>query len=129
IFAAHSTTGDGLLAALQVLQCMKEEGKTLSELASNLRRYPQVLKNIAVREKLPWQEHETLRATIEDIERALGEEGRVLIRYSGTENKIRIMVEAQESLALDTHVQTLVSVFSSVLGETASDNTLSASRG
>jgi len=95
IFGDHSHTGDGTLAALKIIEIMKRKGKTLSGLASILRKYPQTLLNLKVREK---KELEKLPSAMKAIAKAnseLGSTGRTHIRYSGTENLLRIMVEAK----------------------------------
>jgi len=95
IFRDYGTTGDGLLAALQILRIMRETGKPLSELASILKPYPQVLLNVKVTRKTPFEECEKLMQTQKDVEAQLAGKGRVLLRYSGTENLCRIMVEGE----------------------------------
>ncbi len=94
IFSNLHTTGDGLLSALYLLSVMKSTGKKLSELASVMKTYPQILRNIPVREKIPLEEAPQLAGMISEVERRLGAKGRVLVRYSGTEPVLRIMVEA-----------------------------------
>jgi phosphoglucosamine mutase len=96
IFLDHSTTGDGLLAALQVLSVMVQEGKPLSELARTMTRYPQVLLNFKVAQKLPLDELPKVKAAIAHAESALGADGRVVVRYSGTEPKARVMIEGTD---------------------------------
>jgi phosphoglucosamine mutase len=88
VFLEHSTTGDGLLAALQVIAVMVQEGKPLSELARTMVRYPQVLLNFEVSSKRPIDELPPVQAAIARAERALGAEGRVVVRYSGTEEQV-----------------------------------------
>jgi phosphoglucosamine mutase len=96
IFLDYMTTGDGVLAALQVLAVMIESGKPLSELRKVMTRYPQVLVNLKVREKKPLDGLNDVCAIITKIERVLGRDGRVLVRYSGTEPKARVMVEGPD---------------------------------
>ncbi|MCL2325469.1 MAG: phosphoglucosamine mutase [Proteobacteria bacterium] len=93
----HSTTGDGLLAALRVLSCMRRSGCRLSELASVMQKYPQVLLNFRVEQKIPIDSLPLTRALIRETESRYGEEGRVLVRYSGTEPKCRVMLEGQDA--------------------------------
>jgi phosphoglucosamine mutase len=95
IFRDYGTTGDGLLAALQILRIMRETGKTLSELAKCLKPFPQVLLNVKVTRKTPFEECEKLMQAQKDVEAQLAGKGRVLLRYSGTENLCRIMVEGE----------------------------------
>ncbi len=97
IFREFGTTGDGLLAALQLLRIMRETGKPVSELASILKPFPQYLRNVKISSKPPFETCETLMAVKRDVEQDLGENGRVLLRYSGTENLCRVMVEGQNN--------------------------------
>jgi phosphoglucosamine mutase len=96
IFLDHATTGDGMVAALRVLAIMRAERKTLSELGRAMVRYPQVLLNFAVERKRPLEEMPRVQAVIARIEGDLGSEGRVVVRYSGTESKARVMIEGQD---------------------------------
>jgi phosphoglucosamine mutase len=89
----HSTTGDGLMAGLSVLGRMVETGSSLHDLAGVMKKYPQRLRNIRVSEKRPFEEMDTVQAAIRSVESELKEEGRVLVRYSGTEKLARVMVE------------------------------------
>jgi len=97
VFLDHSTTGDGVLAALKLLSIMVAEDKPLSELTDVMERYPQSLVNVEVREKKPLEELPQVMTRIEEVEEALGADGRVLVRYSGTESKARVMVEGPDS--------------------------------
>jgi phosphoglucosamine mutase len=96
IFLDHMTTGDGVVAALNLLAIMTAEGVRLSALARTMDRYPQVLVNLKVREKLPIEGLPEVMRLVAKVERALGSEGRVLVRYSGTEAKARVMIEGPE---------------------------------
>jgi len=93
VFLDHATTGDGIVAALRVLAIMAREGRKLSELATVMTRTPQVLVNTVVDKKVPLDQLPDVQRMIADIERQLGEDGRVLVRYSGTESKARVMIE------------------------------------
>jgi len=93
IFLQHHTTGDGLITALQVLAAMKKEGKTLSELAAIMTVFPQMLINLEVKKKPKIESVSEIMAAIKEVEEKLGNKGRVLVRYSGTQNLCRIMVE------------------------------------
>jgi phosphoglucosamine mutase len=95
IFAKHATTGDGILTSLKIMEVMLEKKETLSELAKELEVFPQLLLNIKVIDKKQVMEDEDVLAETKKIEAELGEDGRVLLRASGTENLIRIMVEAK----------------------------------
>lgn len=96
IFLDHNTTGDGLVAALQVLKIMRQNDMTLSQLADFANGYPQVLLNVSVPSKPPIESLPIVKEAIADAEKTLGDHGRVLVRYSGTENLCRVMVEGQE---------------------------------
>lgn len=95
IFMDYATTGDGIISALHVLKLMKESGRPLAELAGFMTVFPQELRSFAVARKTPLEELPLLPAEIEACRAALGESGRTIVRYSGTENKIRILVEAE----------------------------------
>jgi phosphoglucosamine mutase len=110
IFLDHSTTGDGLLAALQVLTIMVQEGKPLSELARTMTRYPQVLLNFKVAQKLPLAELPKVQAAIAQAEIALGTDGRVVVRYSGTEPKARVMIEGTDEALIKSHADEIARV-------------------
>jgi phosphoglucosamine mutase len=103
IFLDHVTTGDGVAAALNVLAVMKREGKPLSELAACFTPFPQVLVNVAVREKRPLSQLPRVAAAVAAAEKALGREGRVLVRASGTENKLRVLVEGPDRKRIQVH--------------------------
>ncbi len=90
-----ATTGDGLLTALRVMDVIVRSGKTLAELVSDLKVFPQKIQNVRVREKIPFAEVPAVQAAIEAAERELDGNGRVVVRYSGTEALARVMVEAE----------------------------------
>ncbi len=96
IYLDYTTTGDGMIGALQILAVMLKTGKSLSELASLLEKAPQCHKNIAVCEKRPLESMPSVARVIREVEQKLGKEGRVLVRYSGTELKARILVEGPD---------------------------------
>lgn len=94
------TTGDGIIAALQVLTAMQRQNKSLADLISDLRMYPQILVNVPLEPGIDWRHHAGLQQAQKHVEHSLGDRGRVLIRASGTEPKLRLMVEAEsETLA------------------------------
>ncbi len=95
IFLDHNTTGDGILSALQVLAIIQRSGKPLSELAQVMTSLPQVLVNVKVRKKADLQEIAPIKKVIDDAQAELGEKGRVLVRYSGTEPLLRVMIEGE----------------------------------
>jgi phosphoglucosamine mutase len=102
IFRDHSTTGDGLVAALQILSAMKTQGKPLAELARCWKRFPQMVSNVRVREKRPFEELDGVLDLVDQAEKALKPlGGRAFLRYSGTEPKARLLVEGPDQLELD----------------------------
>ena len=105
VFLDHMTTGDGIIAALQVLAILLEENKPLSELASIMKQYPQVLLSVKVARRLPLAELATVQSLITRIESELGSDGRVLVRYSGTEPKARVMIEGPEASLIERYAQ------------------------
>ena len=100
VFLDHATTGDGIVAALRVLAVMVHEGRALSELAGVMTRTPQVLVNVAVARRRPIEDLPDVCRLIASIERELGDAGRVLVRYSGTEAKARVMIEGPDEAAI-----------------------------
>lgn len=96
IFMDSITTGDGIISALQLLSVMRRSGRKLSELATILERLPQVLINIPVREKPNLDEIEPVKKAIHAVEKKLKDRGRILVRYSGTENLARVMIEGPD---------------------------------
>jgi len=105
-----TTTGDGLIAALQVLAVMKQTGKSLAELAAGMQRFPQKLLNVRVRERFDAGSHPGVAAAIGEVERALAGRGRVVLRASGTEPVIRVMVEGEDAVAVAAHAAALAAV-------------------
>jgi phosphoglucosamine mutase len=100
ILRDHNTTGDGLITALELLRIMKDSGEPLSKLRQGLRKYPQLLVNLKVREKIPLEQLPEVTCVVKEVEKELGTTGRVLLRYSGTEPKIRLLVETREEAQL-----------------------------
>ena len=96
VFLDHNTTGDGLVTALQALALMRRKGCRLSELVEGFPRFPQVLLSVPVASKRPIDELESVQAALASIEAEFAGRGRVLIRYSGTEPKARVMVEGDD---------------------------------
>ncbi len=93
IFGEYSTTGDGLMTALQLLAALKRSGLPLSRLGELMTRFPQVLVNVRVKSKANWEENHRIAAAVKSAEQMLGENGRILVRASGTEPLIRVMAE------------------------------------
>ena len=114
IFLEHNTTGDGLLSALQLLSILKEKDAKLSELAAQMERFPQVLINTKVRDKESILSNEELKAKIEEVRKLLGENGRILVRPSGTESLIRVMLEGPDQQELQELAADVVSVVQAI---------------
>jgi phosphoglucosamine mutase len=108
ILRDHNTTGDGLVTALELLRIMKRTGQPLSELRRGLRKYPQQLVNVKVRERIPLSEIPEITDEVRAVEKELGSQGRVLLRYSGTEPKIRLLVETRDEAMLQPVVDRLL---------------------
>ncbi len=103
IFMKHATTGDGILTSLMLMGVMLEKKRSLGSLAGEITLYPQLLKNIRVADKKQAQENEAVRAEVEKVAAALGSDGRILVRESGTEPLIRVMVEAETEELCETY--------------------------
>ena len=117
IFRDFSTTGDGLIAALQILRAMKASGKPLSQLAACWTRFPQLLTNIMVREKRPLEEVDGLPALLRKAEADLQSHGgRILLRYSGTEPKVRLLLEGPKAPLLRRWNQEIAKLLQTQLG-------------
>ena len=117
LFTDVSPTGDGLLAALKILDLVRRKGQTLSQLRKVLKKYPQKLVNLKVRHKPAWEGVPPLAAAVREMERFLGAKGRILLRYSGTEPKVRLLVEADEEDKIYRVQERLVPVLNEHLGE------------
>ena len=104
IFRDYSTTGDGLVCALQMLRIMKTANKPLSKLARCWTRFPQLVTNVKVREKKPFEQLDGVLKLVDQAEQAVKVEGgRVLLRYSGTEPKARLLMEGRDLGVLEKH--------------------------
>jgi phosphoglucosamine mutase len=116
VFLDHMTTGDGVLGALQVLAVMLESQKPLSELRRVMTRYPQVLVSLKVREKKPLGDLPSVSAAIAKVEKLLGDDGRVLVRYSGTEPKARVMVEGPDEATIKGYANEIAAALEEACG-------------
>jgi phosphoglucosamine mutase len=116
VFLDFQTTGDGILTALQVLSVMKKRERSLSRLTRVMKRYPQVLVNLPVREKAPLESVPGLSAAVAAAEKKLGDKGRVLVRYSGTEPKVRVMVEGRNRRQIDALAGKIAGLLDRALG-------------
>jgi phosphoglucosamine mutase len=116
IFLDHVTTGDGVAAALNVLAVMRRGGQSLSRLAACFRPFPQALVNVVVREKRPMAELLGVGKAVAAVEKALGAEGRVLVRFSGTENKARVLVEGPDARRIRAMAEAIAASLREALG-------------
>ena len=116
IFLDHNTTGDGIISALQVLSIMKQSGKALSELAACMKTYPQVLVNVRVKERRDLASIPEIAKRIAEIEKKLDGTGRLLVRYSGTEPKVRVMIEGEDQSEIKALADDLAGIIRKKLG-------------
>lgn len=116
IFLDHNTTGDGLVCALQVLRIMIETDSKLSDLAAIFKKYPQAVINVKISSKKPLETLTQVKETIAEVEKALGDSGRVLVRYSGTENICRVMVEGPKYKQVQQMALTIASAVQNEIG-------------
>jgi len=117
IFPRVSLAGDGMITALSLLRVMAETGRTLEELTEGFVRYPQTLKNVRVREKLPFEDVREIARAARETRASLGERGRLLLRYSGTEPLARVMIEGPEQTEVERLAEGLAAVIRETLGE------------
>jgi len=116
IFRDHGTTGDGLLAALQVLRIMTESGKPLSELRRCLKKYPQAQRNLRVKEKPPIDSLQEVSRLVKETESLLAGKGRVLLRYSGTEPKVRLLIEGPDEAMINAAADGIAGALTAAIG-------------
>lgn len=116
VYLAHSTTGDGMLAALQLLAVIRREKTPLSQLRKQLVPYPQARKDIRIARKEPIESLSGVQKAMQAAEQALGGKGRVMVRYSGTESKVRVLVEGAEQATLEQLADSIAHALSSALG-------------
>ncbi|MFF2879417.1 phosphoglucosamine mutase [Gottfriedia sp. NPDC057991] len=117
IFLDHITTGDGMLSAIQLVSIVKETGKTLSQLAGEMKKYPQLLINVRVTDKNEALNNERIKAIISEVEEEMNGNGRILVRPSGTEPLIRVMAEAPSEAECKQYVERIVAVVKEEVGE------------
>ena len=111
-----ATTGDGLLTALRLMEIIVRGGKSLAELVGDLKVFPQKIQNIRVREKIPFSQVPAVQAAIDSAERELNGNGRVVVRYSGTESLARVMVEAESKEKMETLTAAIAAEIQKALG-------------
>jgi phosphoglucosamine mutase len=116
IFPQLSLAGDGLITTLCLLRAVRDERKPIGDLTAGFQRYPQVLVNVEVREKRPFAAVEQVQKMVQETERQLGEGGRLLLRYSGTEPLARVMIEGQHQATIEAYARNLALVIQQTLG-------------
>lgn len=110
IFSKHATTGDGILTSLMVMEVITEKKQSLAKLAEEVKIYPQLLKNVRVEDKKTARENPAVVKALEEVGNALGDDGRILVRESGTEPVIRVMVEAADDILCEKYVNQVIDV-------------------
>ena len=110
IFSKHATTGDGILTSLKIMEVMLEKKESLKKLADEVEIYPQVLKNVRVHDKKTAQDDPDVQEEVQKVSDALGDTGRILLRQSGTEPVVRVMVEAETDAICEKYVDQVIEV-------------------
>jgi phosphoglucosamine mutase len=108
VFLDHNTTGDGMVTALKMLNILCEKGMTLTDLCKGYKEFPQVEKNVKVKKKKPIEEVKPLKNVISNVEKKLGRNGRVVVRYSGTEMLLRVMIEGKDKAKVEAYAEEIV---------------------
>ena len=116
IFRDYATTGDGIVSALQILRIMIETGKPLSTLKKVLKKYPQAQRNLKVRSKPPLEDLDGVQSLLKEAEQKLHGKGRVLLRYSGTEPKIRLLIEGRDEGLINGHADRIAGAIQEAIG-------------
>jgi phosphoglucosamine mutase len=116
IFLDHNTTGDGLLTAIQLVNIMKVTGKPLSELAAEMKKFPQLLINVKVSDKHKVTDNMKVKQVIAEVESEMNGDGRILVRPSGTEPLVRVMAEAPTAELCEKYVTRIVAVVKEEMG-------------
>ena len=114
IFSKNATTGDGILTSLKVMEAMLEKKQSLGKLASEVEIFPQVLKNVKVKDKKAAQDDVAVQAEVAKVTESLGDDGRILLRQSGTEPVVRVMVEAPSLEICEKYVDQVIQVMRSI---------------
>src|SRR5207247_9382290 len=116
IFRDFTTTGDGIISALRIWRIMRQSGQPLSKLKTCLKKYPQAQRNLAVKSKPPLEQLRDVMKLRDEVERDLAGQGRVLLRYSGTEPKLRLLIEGREFDKIDKHADRIAEAIQSAIG-------------
>lgn len=115
VFGLDNTTGDGILSSVKLLQILKRRNRKLSVLANEMERYPQILINVPVKQKLGWESKVEIKSAIQRGEAELGDAGRILVRASGTENLLRVMVEGKNQVQIERMANEIAEVVKVVM--------------
>nr|WP_277722516.1 phosphoglucosamine mutase [Bacillus safensis]WEZ16511.1 phosphoglucosamine mutase [Bacillus safensis] len=116
IFLDYNTTGDGMLSAIMLVNTLKATGKTLSELAAEMEKFPQLLVNVKVSDKYKVEENEKVKSVIQEVEKEMNGDGRILVRPSGTEPLVRVMAEAKTKELCNEYVARITAVVKEEMG-------------
>ena len=116
ILPALSLAGDGLITALCLLRALREAQKSLAEMVAGFKRYPQILVNVHVREKVPFAEIPSVKAEVDEVEELLSQQGRLLLRYSGTEPLARVMIEGENQFKIEGYAQKIANAIEREIG-------------
>jgi phosphoglucosamine mutase len=116
IFSDLATTGDGMLTAIEMLRIISERRKPLEELLEGFQEFPQAIRNVRVREKVPLEALPAVMKEIRSSEKSLGDRGRIVVRYSGTEPLARVMVEAQTAELVERHTAAIARAIAATIG-------------
>jgi phosphoglucosamine mutase len=116
ILPALSLAGDGMITALCLLRALRETGKTLSEATAGFQQYPQILVNVRVREKVPFDELPTVDSEVRAVEERLSHKGRLLLRYSGTEPLARVMIEGEKQFEIEDYANRIAAAITREIG-------------
>lgn len=116
IYSDHATTGDGIMSALMVLSMMREQGTSMSTLADCMESYPQVLLGIDVKEKPPIEDIPEVHQAIQNAEKTFADKGRIFVRYSGTERKIRVLTECMDAELAQTQAELVATAIKATIG-------------
>lgn len=116
IMPALSLAGDGMITALCLLRALRETGQTLTEATAGFQQYPQILVNVRVREKLPFDELESVDAAVRAVEERLSHKGRLLLRYSGTEPLARVMIEGENQFEIEDYANRIADAIKQAIG-------------
>ena len=116
IISDYHNTGDGMLTGLHLLNVMKETGKSLSELLVDFKEYPQTLINVPVKDKKTWKDHQAILDAIDTVEKELGDDGRIFVRPSGTQDLLRVMTEAPTQELADKYSKQVANIVKQEMG-------------